>query len=53
MTNEEIAALRAENARLREALTHYACEENCNECGGDTSPMWCGAKARAALEPRA
>ena len=46
----DMLALLDEVERLREAVAHYACEEGCNECGGDTSPLWCGAKARAALE---
>jgi hypothetical protein len=50
----ELATLRAENARLREALGHYAdtyCEGWCKEAGGTFDDCG-GCHARAALAPQ-
>jgi hypothetical protein len=51
MSADEIEHLRAENERLREALRHYACDCEINQCEvNDESDTICGRIARAAAE---
>ena len=43
-------ALKAELARLREALTLYSCDDGCNDCPEhERDIVGCGWTARAAL----
>lgn len=45
-----IAALEAENARMRDALRFYSCHDGCNGCSeNERDLIGCGWTARAAL----
>ena len=49
-TDERVKALVAENARLREALSLYSCDDGCNDCPEhERDRVGCGWTARAAL----
>lgn len=49
-TDERMKALEAENARLRDALSLYSCEDGCNDCPEhERDLVSCGWTARAAL----
>ena len=46
----EREALKAENARLRDALSLYSCDDGCNDCPEhERDIVGCGWTARAAL----
>ena len=50
-TCAERAALKAENARLRDALSLYSCDDGCNDCPETESDrVSCGWTALRALE---
>ena len=49
-TDERVKELEAENARLREALSLYSCDDGCNDCPEhERDQVGCGWTARAAL----
>ena len=49
--DERVRALEAENARLREALSLYSCDDGCNDCPEtERDRVSCGWTALRALE---
>ena len=48
-----VQALEAENARLRDALSLYSCDDGCNDCPEhERDRVGCGWTALAALRDR-
>ena len=50
-TDERVKELEAENARLRDALSLYSCDDGCNDCPEhERDRVSCGWTALRALE---